>query len=53
MNAEQLGGIVRAILSAVGGYFVTKGMIDQSTLTAVLGAIMPIVAAVWSVWLKK
>jgi hypothetical protein len=53
MNVEQLGGLVSAILSAIGGYFVGKGMIDQSTLTSLLGAIGPIVAAIWSVWLKK
>ena len=53
MNAEQLGGIIRAILSAAGGYFVGKGLIDQSTLTAVIGAVMPVVAAIWSVWIKK
>jgi hypothetical protein len=53
MNAEQVGGMIRAILAALGGYFVNKGIIDNSILTAVLGAVGPIVAAIWSVWLKK
>jgi hypothetical protein len=53
MNVEQFGGLVRAILSALGGYFVGRGFIDNSTLTSLLGAVGPIVAAIWSVWIKK
>lgn len=53
MNGEQLGGIVRALVSAAGGYFVGKGMIDTETATAVGGAVTTLVVAIWSVMAKK
>lgn len=53
MNAEQVGGVVRAIVSAIGGYFVGKGIIDASTATSVAGAFATIVVAIWSVMVKK
>lgn len=53
MNGEQIGGVVRAIISALGGYFVGKGITDAATVTAVAGAFATIAAAVWSVVVKK
>lgn len=53
MNSEQIGGVVRAVISAIGGYFVGKGITDAATVTAVAGAAATIVAAVWSVMAKK
>lgn len=53
MTAEQVGGIVRAIIAAVGGYFVGKGITDAATVTAVGGAVATLVVAVWSVLSKK
>ena len=53
MTMEQVGGIVRAIVSAIGGYFVGRGLIDSSTATAVAGAAATIATAVWSVISKK
>ena len=53
MSGEQIGGIVRAIASAVGGYFVGKGVIDGETVATIGGALATIATAVWSVWAKK
>lgn len=53
MTAEQVGGIVRAILAAVGGYFVGRGLIDESTVATIAGAAATIITAAWSVWSKK
>lgn len=53
MTGEQIGGIVRALVAAVGGYFVGKGLADAETVAAVAGAAATIAAAVWSVWSKK
>jgi hypothetical protein len=53
MNGEQIAGIVRAIVAAVGGYLVGKGLADAETVAAVAGAAATIVAAVWSVLSKK
>jgi hypothetical protein len=46
MTGEQIAGIVRAIVAAVGGYLVGKGLADAETAAT-------IVAAVWSVLSKK
>jgi hypothetical protein len=53
MNGEQIAGIVRAIVAAVGGYLVGKGLADAETVAAVAGAAATIAAAVWSVLSKK
>ena len=53
MNGEQLGGIVRAIVAAVGGYFVSKGVVDNATMVAISGAVATLAAAVWSIISNK
>ena len=53
MNADQIGGIVRAIGSAIGGYLVGKGIIDEATVTAIVGAVVTVATAVWSMWTNK
>lgn len=52
MNAEYIGGIVRAVVSAIGGYLVGKGVIDSETAVAITGAAVTIATAIWSVWSK-
>ena len=52
MNGEQIGSIIRAVLSAVGGYFVGKGIIDASTMTAIVGALATLGVAIWGVFTK-
>jgi hypothetical protein len=53
MDGEQIAGVVRALVAAVGGYFVGMGMIDTNTVVAVAGALGTIAAAVWSVLSKQ
>lgn len=53
ITADQIGGIVRALAAAVGGYFVGQGVIDAETATALAGAAVTIATAIWSVWSKK
>jgi hypothetical protein len=52
MNSE-IGGIVRTLVSALGGYLVAKGAIDSETATTVGGALATIIVGVWSVWSKR
>lgn len=52
MTSEQLGGIVRALLSAVGGYAVGQGLVDANTAATIGGALATLIVAVWSVWAK-
>lgn len=53
MTKEQIGGIVRALLAAAGGYFVGQGMLDGATMETIAGAVATLVTALWSVWAKK
>lgn len=53
MGKDAMYGVVRAVLSAVGGYFVGKGIVDSETAVSLAGAIATVVVAVWSVVSKK
>lgn len=53
MTGEQIAGIARALVAAVGGYLVGKGLTDAETVAAVAGAVATIAAAVWSVLSKR
>jgi hypothetical protein len=53
MTAEQVAGIVRAIVAAIGGYLVGKGIADAETIAAAAGAAATIAAAIWSVYSKR
>lgn len=53
MTKEQLLGVVRHGLTFLGGLLVTKGLLDEGMLQEVLGAVMTLVGAVWSVTSKK
>lgn len=53
MTGEQIAGIVRAIVAAVGGYFVGRGVIDGETVATIGGALATLATAAWSVWSKK
>lgn len=53
MTQEQVGGIVRALVAAAGGYFVGQGLIDAETMLTVGGAITTIAVACWSIYAKK
>jgi hypothetical protein len=53
MTAEQVAGIVRALVAAVGGYLVGRGFVDGETVSAVGGALATLITAIWSVTSKK
>jgi len=53
MSGEQIAGIVRAVVAALGGYLVGKGLTDAETVAAVAGAAATLAAAVWSVLSKR
>jgi hypothetical protein len=53
MNKDQLLGIVRHGLTFVGGLLVTKGLMDAGMVEQVMGALMTVVGALWSVFSKK
>lgn len=53
MNADSVWQIARYILIAVGGYFINKGVVDESTVTSLVGAIGTIFVAVWGLIVRK
>lgn len=53
MTSDQVGGIVRAIISALGGFAIGKGIADAATVTAVGGALATIAMAIWSYHTNK
>lgn len=53
MSKEQVLGIVRHGLTFVGGLLVTKGLMDVNMVQEVMGAVVTLVGAVWSVIVKK
>lgn len=53
MTADQVAGVVRALVAAIGGYLVGKGIVDADTVSAVGGGLATVATAVWSVWSKR
>jgi hypothetical protein len=50
---EQIKGLIRHVLTFVGGIAVAKGFFDESSINEVIGAVMTIIGTVWSVASKK
>jgi hypothetical protein len=53
MNKEKVLGIVRHILTFAGGYVVAKGLVDGQQIEEIVGAVVTIIGAAWSVLSKK
>lgn len=53
MSKDEVFGVARALLSAVGGFMVGKGYIDSETAMTVAGALATVVTAFWSVKAKR
>jgi len=50
VNSDQVGGIIRALVSAIGGYFIGKGTLDASTVAQISGAAATLGVAIWSIF---
>lgn len=53
LTKEQVLGIVRHGLTFIGGLLITRGMLDQNTLSELIGASSTLVGIVWSIINKK
>lgn len=53
MTSDQIGGIVRAILTALAGYAAGKGLISTGMANELVGAGVTIGVAIWSIVAKK
>lgn len=52
MASDQLTGILRAVLAAIGGFVLAKGWFSTDTWNWIVGGVVVIVPAVWS-WLTN
>jgi hypothetical protein len=52
MTPEIVGAIVRHILTAVGGYFVSKGVVDHGAVEAIIGGVVAAIGLGWSLIAK-
>ena len=50
---DQLLGLIRHALTFVGGIIVAKGLVDESLSQEVIGGVMTLVGAIWSIVSKK
>jgi hypothetical protein len=53
LTKEQLMGLVRHGITFIGGIFITKGLIDDSMLTEVMGGAVTLAGAIWSIVAKN
>lgn len=53
MSQEQVLGMIRHILTTVGGIIVAKGVTDEGTMTAIVGGLVAVAGVVWSIWSNK
>ncbi len=52
-SKEQLLGIVRHSLTFIGGILITKGLIDESLLNELIGGVITLTGAIWSIVSKN
>lgn len=53
MNKEVILGILRHVLTFVGGILIARGVLDESTSGEIIGALITLTGALWSVFSKK
>lgn len=53
MNQDQIFGIIRHVLTTLGGVAITKGWIDEESAIELTGLVMSIIGFTWSFWIKR
>jgi len=53
MNKEQKLGVIRHVLTFVGGILLAKGLVDESLMTDIIASIMVLVGGFWSILAKS
>jgi uncharacterized protein YaaQ len=49
LNKEQILSIIRQVLTTTGAILITTGLMKEGMTTEILGIIMTLVSAVWSI----
>lgn len=53
LTKEQIMGIVRHVLTFVGGVVITKGLVSEELTMEITGGLMTLVGALWSIISKN
>lgn len=53
LTREQVLGIVRHALTFIGGIVVMRGLVDETVVTEVIGSIVTLTGAIWSIVAKN
>ncbi len=53
LTKEQVLGLVRHTLTFIGGIVVMKGLIDEATVTEIIGGVVTLAGTIWSVIAKN
>lgn len=53
LTKEQILGIIRHALTFAGGIFVMRGLVDETMVTEIIGGVMTLTGAIWSIVSKK
>jgi hypothetical protein len=49
LSREQIEGIIRHTLTAVGGFLITKGILDENLVMDITGAAITLTGIIWSI----
>lgn len=52
MSSDQITGIIRAILAAIGGFIIAKGWVNAETWAWIVGGVATIGPIIWS-WVSN
>jgi hypothetical protein len=53
LTKEQILGIARHALTFIGGILVMRGIVDETIVTEIVGGVMTLTGAVWSIVAKN
>lgn len=53
LTKEQFIGVVRHVLTFVGGFLVMQGLVDESMAVELSGAVVTLAGGIWSIVAKK
>lgn len=49
LTKEQILGITRHALTFIGGILVMKGLVDETTVTEIVGGVITLAGTIWSI----
>ena len=53
MTKEEIQGIVRHVLTFVGGILVLQGVVEESLINELIGGVVALAGTLWSIFSKK